>query len=212
MVFSFAGTIAHFIDDDWKLVERLVDFHHMGEKEHAGAYAAKAFVKSAADRGGLKKISHVSAREAQKYLCSLTTHFLAIVMDNASSCDVVARVLGILLMERYGLPFHEDNARIRCLAHVVNIVVQTILKQLDEAEDPDILDWFDANKHLPIHYDADEDEDVREMEAEAIDEARKDDMNDADEILKDELPKDAATLSIVKKVSTILAIVSLGAN
>ena len=59
MVFSFAGTIAHFIDDDWNLVERLVDFHHMGDKEHAGAYTAKAFVKSAAGRGGLKKISRI---------------------------------------------------------------------------------------------------------------------------------------------------------
>ena len=57
MVFSFAGTIAHFVDDDWNLVERLVDFHHMGDKEHAGAYAAKAFVKSAVGQGGLKKIS-----------------------------------------------------------------------------------------------------------------------------------------------------------
>jgi len=57
MVFSFAGTIAHFIDDNWNLIERPVDFHHMGDKEHAGAYAAKAFVKSAAGRGGLKKIS-----------------------------------------------------------------------------------------------------------------------------------------------------------
>jgi len=59
MVFSFAGTIAHFIDDDWNLVKRLMDFHHMGDKEHAGAYAAKAFVKSVAGRGGLKKISHI---------------------------------------------------------------------------------------------------------------------------------------------------------
>jgi hypothetical protein len=57
MVFSFAGTIAHWIDDDWQLVERLVDFHHMGDKEHAGAHAAKAFVKSASKRGGLSKIS-----------------------------------------------------------------------------------------------------------------------------------------------------------
>jgi hypothetical protein len=57
MIFSFAGTITHFINDDWELIERLVDFHHMGDKEHAGAHAAKAFVKSAADRGGLKKMS-----------------------------------------------------------------------------------------------------------------------------------------------------------
>ena len=63
IVFSFAGTIAHFIDDDWNLVEQLVDFHHMGDKEHAGAHAVKAFVKCAADCGGLKKISIIFALE-----------------------------------------------------------------------------------------------------------------------------------------------------
>lgn len=57
MVFLFAGTIAHWIDDDWNLVERLINFHAMGDKEHAGA--AKAFVRWAADCGGLRKISQI---------------------------------------------------------------------------------------------------------------------------------------------------------
>lgn len=57
MVYTFGGTIASWIDDDWKLVERVIDFHHMGDKEHAGAHAAKAFVKSASSKGGLDKIS-----------------------------------------------------------------------------------------------------------------------------------------------------------
>ena len=63
MVFTFAGTIAHFIDDDWKLVEQVVDFYHVQEKDHAGAFAAKAFVKSAAGRGGLKQISNYIMRD-----------------------------------------------------------------------------------------------------------------------------------------------------
>lgn len=120
-------------------------------------------------------------------------------MDNATNCDVLARVLGILLMERYGMHFHSDNARIRCLAHVVNIVVQTLLKQLNEAEDPSILDWFDANKHLPVHYNGDEDEDVRAMEAEELLDSE-DGSTKVDEVLKDELPEDAVSLSVVKKV------------
>ena len=57
MVFTFAGTIASFIDDDWKLVKRLVDFYHIQDKEHEGQYTAKGFVKLAAARGGLDKIS-----------------------------------------------------------------------------------------------------------------------------------------------------------
>lgn len=57
MIFTFAGTIAHFIDDDWNLVERLIDFYHLENNEHSGQHAAKAFVRSASKRGGLNKIS-----------------------------------------------------------------------------------------------------------------------------------------------------------
>lgn len=56
MMFSFAGTIGHFINDDWKLVERVIDFYHLQEKEHGGEYAAKAFMRSASKRGSLNKI------------------------------------------------------------------------------------------------------------------------------------------------------------
>ena len=74
-------------------------------------------------------------------------------MDNMSNCNVLTHILGILLMEHYGMEFHSDNAQIHCLAHFVNIVIQTLLKQLNEAEDPEILDWFEGNRHLPVHYD-----------------------------------------------------------
>lgn len=57
MMFSFAGTLAHFIDDDWNLIERLIDFYHLQDKEHCGQEAANAFMHSASKRGGLNKIS-----------------------------------------------------------------------------------------------------------------------------------------------------------
>ena len=57
MVFTFAGTIAHFIDDDWQLIERMVNFYHIQDKDHEGEWAAKAFVSTAAERGGLDKMS-----------------------------------------------------------------------------------------------------------------------------------------------------------
>ena len=57
MVFTFAGTIANFINDDWKIVGRLIDFYHIEDKEHKGEHAGAAFVKSAAGRGGLDKMS-----------------------------------------------------------------------------------------------------------------------------------------------------------
>ena len=57
MVYTFACTIGCFIDDDWKLIEHVVDFKPLDEKEHKGIYAGLAFIDSAAARGGLKQIS-----------------------------------------------------------------------------------------------------------------------------------------------------------
>lgn len=87
-------------------------------------------------------------------------------MDNASVCDVLARSAGVLLLQKYGLQFHPQNARIRCLAHVVNLVVQAILAELDEADDPEQEDYYIPNKHIPFHYDPDDDDEVRQMENE----------------------------------------------
>ena len=54
-------------------------------------------------------------------------------MDNASVCNIIARSAGIMLLKKYGLNFHEGNAHIRCMAHVVNLIVQSLLASLDEA-------------------------------------------------------------------------------
>jgi hypothetical protein len=87
-------------------------------------------------------------------------------MDNASVCDVLARAAGIMLLKKYGLQFHPQNARICCLAHVVNLIVQCLLALLNEAEDPEMDDYYIPNKHLPFHYDPDDDEEVQQMEGE----------------------------------------------
>ena len=57
MIFTFAGTLAHFINDDWNLIQQLVDFYHVDGDEHRGLEAGRAFVDSAGKRGGLNKIS-----------------------------------------------------------------------------------------------------------------------------------------------------------
>lgn len=56
MIFTFAGTLAHFINDDWEVVEHLIDFHQLVDKEHTGEDAARAFVVSAKLCGGLTQI------------------------------------------------------------------------------------------------------------------------------------------------------------
>lgn len=99
--------------------------------------------------------------------------------------------MGIILLKRYHLGFHKENGRIRCLAHIVNLVVQKILSSLGDADDPEKEDYFLLNKHLPIHYDADQDADVQEMEDEEYDNDEDDDIeawelpDDIDDVLED---------------------------
>lgn len=56
MIYTFACTIGTFIDNDWNLVEMLVDFKPLEEKEHQGLFAGKAFVEGVRQCGGLNKI------------------------------------------------------------------------------------------------------------------------------------------------------------
>ncbi|TRM56818.1 hypothetical protein BD626DRAFT_413086, partial [Schizophyllum amplum] len=75
-------------------------------------------------------------------------------------------------LSRYGIPFNTDNAQIRCIAHVINLVVQKILSVFKEVDaDPDVKDYYELFlKHLPIHFSVDDDEDLCEWEAEGDEE------------------------------------------
>lgn len=57
MIYSFACSIASFVDDDWKLIERVIDFRPLESKEHEGVHAARAFIESARKAGAFKKMS-----------------------------------------------------------------------------------------------------------------------------------------------------------
>jgi hypothetical protein len=114
-------------------------------------------------------------------------------MDNASTCDVLARTAGKLLLAKYNINFHTDNARIRCLAHVVNLIVQSILADLEEADHPDIDDYYLGNKHLPIHYDPDEDEEIKAWEMDSV--SDNEELDDAEKEFKVVLPRSESVWS-----------------
>lgn len=57
MMFTFAGTIASWIDEDWNLIERVIDFHPIADKEHEGVYAGIGLAKMLQDLDILEKIS-----------------------------------------------------------------------------------------------------------------------------------------------------------
>lgn len=99
-------------------------------------------------------------------------------MDNASSNDTLARKLATLLT-KYGSEFEVKDGQIRCLPHVINLVVQKILSVLCDAQgshdvaNPDVEDYFPLSKHLPIHYDPTTDADLANLEAEYDEDLRK---------------------------------------
>ena len=57
MVYTFACTVGCFINDDWEIIERVIDFKPLEDKEHKGLYSGKAFADGACRIGGLDKIS-----------------------------------------------------------------------------------------------------------------------------------------------------------
>ncbi|KAJ6613220.1 hypothetical protein B0H10DRAFT_1628930, partial [Mycena sp. CBHHK59/15] len=72
----------------------------------------------------------------------MLVYLIAVTLDNAAPNNVLIRTLSRLLQEKFDLQFVPDNSQIRCLAHVVNLVVQKILATLDEVSDPDVQDDY----------------------------------------------------------------------
>ncbi|KAK7007198.1 eukaryotic translation initiation factor 3 [Favolaschia claudopus] len=158
MMFTFAGTIGSWITEAWELVERVLDFHPIEDKEHKREFAAIGLATRLSELGVLEKISDV-----------LIPYLLAVVMDNVSANDCLMVALARILRDKFNIHFVPDNSQIRCLAHVVNLVVQKILSTFKEAADPKDDDYHEQNKDLPIHYDPEEDPEQLNLENEVLD-------------------------------------------
>ncbi|KAJ7796917.1 hypothetical protein B0H14DRAFT_2619494 [Mycena olivaceomarginata] len=72
-----------------------------------------------------------------------------LALDNASANNVLLQALAWLLMSKFDIQFVPANSKIRCIAHVVNLVVQRLLAALDDAEDPDTADVASRTKIVP---------------------------------------------------------------
>jgi len=107
-----------------------------------------------------------TARSSMIYMCDL--YMISLTTDNASVNDVIIKVTGQIILQKYNVPYTPDM-HIRCIAHVVNLIVQAFLAAMDEADSPDNIDYFLLHKESPIHYDPDDDEDHIAMESEDVD-------------------------------------------
>ncbi|OCH83652.1 hypothetical protein OBBRIDRAFT_742875, partial [Obba rivulosa] len=143
--------------------------------------------------------------EVNEELPSDTTHSTdALTMDNASANDVMACTLSKLLQKRYLIPFVPENSQICYLAHVVNLVVQKMLSALNDAEDPNIVDYYLGQKFLPIHYDPNEDEEAVAHDGPERAAADKTTCENLPEEDKDEFDNIETGLTSVQKVCYVL--------
>ncbi|CAA7264626.1 unnamed protein product [Cyclocybe aegerita] len=109
---------------------------------------------------------------------------MALMTANASVNDVLVKTVARYILARYTIPYTPDM-HVRCVAHIINLVVQAFLAGLDEAPDPDEEDLFDVIEDYLIHYDVEKDEVHKAMEDEIVDteELKKKDIQiDEDEV------------------------------
>jgi hypothetical protein len=130
------------------------------------------------------------------YMISLTT-------NNTSVNDVIIEVTGKIILQKYNVPYTPDM-HIRCIAHVVNLIVQAFLAAMDEADSPDDIDYFLLHKESPIHYDPDDDEDHTAMESEDVDlEAMDVDGDEVLDIAEEKAIEEIQHSSPLKRVSNL---------
>ncbi|KAJ7348431.1 hypothetical protein DFH08DRAFT_698294 [Mycena albidolilacea] len=110
-------------------------------------------------------------------------------------------------MEKFDIQFTPASSQIRCIAHVVNLVVQKFLSALDEASDPKDDDYYVPSKDQPFHYDVNNDPIQRALETEPIlvdaDDAEEERVDHADAALLGELADEFADLTPLKKLRLI---------
>ena len=109
---SYLCLTAHWIDDNWKLQKRIINFIQV--PSHKGDMVGKELINCLNEWG----ISSV----------------FAVTVDNASSNDVALRKLKGDLLEKHNvLPLNGEIFHMRCSAHILNLIVTDGLKEMNDA-------------------------------------------------------------------------------
>ncbi|KAK6146207.1 hypothetical protein DH2020_020076 [Rehmannia glutinosa] len=103
---------AHFIDSDWKLQKRILNFVDV-PPPHTGTVVCDALYKCLQDWGIEEKI-------------------WTITVDNASYNDSTVRILLDCLSFHKSLPLNSQLFHVRCCAHILNLLVQDGLSEIKE--------------------------------------------------------------------------------
>jgi hypothetical protein len=177
----------------------VIDFKPLEDKEHEGLYGGKAFVDGACKIGSFDKISFTCDSARSEYLPPCRLHCISVSTDNASVNNVIMATIAQICLAKYGIP-PSPNLHIRCVCHVVNLIVQAILAALGEADNPDEVDYYTLNKEQPLHLDIDVDPDQIELDSEEFQDEGEDEMTHEENITLEEEEKLKATESLLSKV------------
>ena len=104
-----------------------------------------------------------------------------------------------ILLAKYRIP-QSPNLHIRCICHVVNLVVQAILATLGKADDPDKVDYFTLNKEQPLHLNINVDPDHVGLDNEEFQDEEDDKAVPEENLTLDDEEKLKATESPLSKV------------
>jgi hypothetical protein len=104
---------AHFVDENWKLNSKILNFHHF-PPPHSRLELAKVVYDFLVDWGIEGKI-------------------FSLTLDNASANDNMQDTLSKKLVNSNGLVCGGEFFHVRCCAHVLNLIVQDGLKWVAES-------------------------------------------------------------------------------
>lgn len=116
---SFLGVIAYYIDDEWHLRE-----HLLACKPLSGAHSGSALARSLFE-----------VLEDYK----ITDRLLTITSDNAKNNYKMMEELSVLLQQT-GHPWDHQKSHIPCIAHVIQLVVHAMVRELNVQLDTHISD------------------------------------------------------------------------
>ncbi|KAJ8514911.1 hypothetical protein ONZ45_g7593 [Pleurotus djamor] len=104
--YAFLAIVAHYVTNEGKLEERLIDFREL-DGEHSGENMAEAVWETLTVYGILRKV-------------------IAFVMDNASNNNTLMTALE----ERFkanSIPFSARDARLRCMPHTIHLAALKLM-------------------------------------------------------------------------------------
>ncbi|KAF5778559.1 putative ribonuclease H-like superfamily [Helianthus annuus] len=112
---GYISLTAHFIDSEWVLHKKILNFSYM-PPPHNGVSLAEKIHTLVAYWGIDKKL-------------------LSLTLDNASANDICVNILRSQLKLKDALVYDGALFHIRCCAHILNLIVQEGLKKIDVSVD-----------------------------------------------------------------------------